>query len=281
MSAASLVADLRARAAEAPLLVVGVGSGLTARGAAEGGADLLACYSTACYRVAGLPSALAFLPYDDANERALAALPEVVAAVSGRPVLVGLGAHDPRRRLGRLIEAAAERGAAGVTNEPFIGIYEGDLRAQLEAAGLGFSREVELVEAAVARGLLALGWAWTPEEAGRMAEAGAHLVGAMLGVTAGGSAGSEPARQLEEGIEALAAMVEAVRATRPDALVLIHGGPLNAPDAVAQALERTGADGYVAGSTVERVPAIRAIAEAVATFREAAASRYISHSQRS
>jgi predicted TIM-barrel enzyme len=114
-----------------------------------------------------------------------------------------------------------------------------------------------------------------------MAEAGAHLVGAMLGVTAGGSAGSEPARQLEEGIEALAAMVEAVRATRPDALVLIHGGPLNAPDAVAQALERTGADGYVAGSTVERVPAIRAIAEAVATFREAAASRYISHSQRS
>ncbi len=91
----------------------------------------------------------------------------------------------------------------------------------------------------------------------------------MLGVTAGGSAGSEPARQLEEGIEALAAMTAAARETSPGALVLVHGGPLNDPESVALALERTGADGYVAGSTVERVPAVRAIAEAVAAFKEA------------
>lgn len=271
MSAASLVAELRARAAQGPLVVVGVGSGLTARGAAQGGADLVACYSTACYRVAGLPSALAFLPYGDANERTLAVLPEVVAACD-RPVVAGLGAHDPRRPLAPLIDAAVERGASGVTNEPFVGIYEGDLRAQLEAVGLGFAREVALIEAAAGRDLLALGWAWTPEEARRMAAAGAHLVGAMLGVTAGGAAGSEPGRQLEEGIEALETMTAAARGERPDALVLIHGGPLNDPESVARALERTGADGYLAGSTVERIPTVQAIAQAVAAFKEASAS---------
>jgi predicted TIM-barrel enzyme len=268
VSVAKLVTELRERAAGGQLVVVGVGSGLTARGASEGGADLLACYSTATHRVAGLPSALAFLPYGDANEHTLRALPEVVAA-STRPVLAGLGAHDPRRRLERLVGEAAELGAAGVTNEPFIGMYEGDLRAQLEAAGLGFEREVALVETAVEGGLAALGWAWNAEEARRMAAAGAQLVGAMLGVTAGGAAGSEPATGLEAGVDALSAMVEAARSERPDVLCLIHGGPLNDPESVALALARTGADGYVAGSTAERVPAVRGIAEAVRAFKQA------------
>lgn len=268
MSAAELVADLRDRAAAGPLVAVGVGSGLSARGACEGGADLLACYSTATHRVAGLPSALAFLPYGDANEHTLHVLPEVVAA-STRPVIAGLGAHDPRRRLDRLVGEAAELGAAGVTNEPFIGMYEGDLRAQLEAAGLGFEREVALVDACVRLGLTALGWAWHAGEARRMAAAGAQLVGAMLGVTAGGAAGSEPATGLEAGIDALRAMVDAARAERPDVLCLIHGGPLNDPESVALALARTGAEGYVAGSTAERVPAVRGIAEAVRAFKQA------------
>jgi predicted TIM-barrel enzyme len=268
VTADELVADLRSRASSGPLVVVGVGSGLTARGACEGGADLLACYSTATHRVAGLPSALAFLPYGDANEHTLHALPEVVAA-STRPVIAGLGAHDPRRQLDRLVGQAAELGAAGVTNEPFVGMYEGDLRAQLEAAGLGFEREVALVEAAVQNGLDALGWAWNAEEARRMAAAGAQLVGAMLGVTAGGAAGSEPSTGLEAGIEGLSAMVEAARSERQDVICLIHGGPLNDPKSVALALARTGADGYVAGSTAERVPAVRGIAEAVRAFKQA------------
>ncbi|MCC6222108.1 MAG: phosphoenolpyruvate hydrolase family protein [Thermoleophilia bacterium] len=268
MSADALVAELHERAAAGPLVVVGVGSGLSARGACEGGADLLACYSTATHRVAGLPSALAFLPYGDANEHTLHVLPEVVAG-STRPVIAGFGAHDPRRRLDGLVGQAAELGAAGVTNEPFIGMYQGDLRAQLEAAGLGFEREVALVEAAVGRGLAALGWAWNAAEARRMAAAGAPIVGAMLGVTAGGAAGSEPATSLDAGIELLAGIIAAARAEQPGVLCLIHGGPLNEPGPVAQALARTGAEGYVAGSTAERVPAIKGIAEAVRAFKQA------------
>lgn len=267
MSTAELVRELRARARRGPLVVVGVGSGLTARGASEGGADLLACYSTACHRIMGLPTALAFLPYGDANEQTLAALPEVVAAAS-RPVLAGFGAHDPRRSLARLVEQAAGLGAAGVTNEPFVGMYEGDLRAQLEAAGLGFAREVALIEAAVDADLVGFGWAWSPDDARRLAAVGAQVVGAMLGVTAGGAAGSQPASPLDAAIGVLDGIVRAVRDESPETLVLLHGGALNDPASVAAALAATGADGYVGGSTIERVPVVAAVAGAVAAFKQ-------------
>ncbi len=132
-----------------PVIVAGVGSGLTAKGAAAGGADLLAVYSTAVYRILGVPTALAFLPYDDANALTIEVTPQVIAAASGVPVLLGFGAHDPRRSIESMLDQAEKLGAAGVTNEPFIGIYSEDLQSQLEAAGLGFSREVELISRAV------------------------------------------------------------------------------------------------------------------------------------
>lgn len=215
------------------LLIAGVGNGLTARGAAAGGADMLACYSAACYRTMGLPSALAFLPYDDANTQTRDRLPEVLAAAGDRPVLAGVGAHDPRRPPAQLLDEIAQLGAAGVTNEPFIGMYQGDLHRQLESAGLGYDREVALIEAAADRGLGTLGWAWTPDEARRMAGAGAQLVGAMLGVSAGADLGSEPAHDLRAGIRALTDMVTAARAENPTTTVVIHGGPLNDPHSVA------------------------------------------------
>lgn len=252
------------------LLIAGVGSGLTAHGAAAGGADVLACYSTACYRTMGLPSALAFLPYDDANTQTRNRLPEVLAAAGDRPVLAGVGAHDPRQSTTRLLDEMAALGVAGVTNEPFVGMYQGDLRRQLEAAGLGYDREVALVKTAVAQGLGALGWAWTATEAGQMAAAGAQVVGAMLGVSAGADLGSEPTHDLDAGIHALSGMVAAARAENPHTTVVIHGGPLNDPTSVATALTATGADGYVAGSTAERAPAVAAIKETVAAFKQPA-----------
>ena len=80
-----------------PIVMAGVGSGLTAAGAASGGAHLIAAYSTAVYRCRGLPSVLSFLPYHDANALVFAVAGDVVEQARGRPVSLGVGAHDPRR----------------------------------------------------------------------------------------------------------------------------------------------------------------------------------------
>lgn len=263
----------RSATGEGLFVVAGVGSGITAKGAAAGGADVLAVYNTAVYRILGLPTALAFLPYDDCNALTLEAAPQILAQAGSTPVLLGFGVHDPRRKIDELLDHAQRLGAAGVTAEPFIGIYSDDIRAQLEAAGLGFSREVAFIEAAVRRGMLALGWAFTSDEARRMAEAGAQLVGAMVGVTAGGSAGGAAVISREETYDKISAMARAAKRINPDCLVLGHGGPLNDRESVAEAIEYTGMDGYVTGSTGERVPVEKAVAEAIRGFKSARGGR--------
>lgn len=263
MSGSEVVGRARAH----PVVAAGVGCGLTAAGAVAGGADLLACYSTAVYRAMGLPSALAFLPYDDPNDLVARVLPDVVAVAGTTPVVAGVGAHDPRIRLGRMLDDLRAAGVAGVTNEPFVGVYDGDLRRQLEAAGLGYDRELDLARAASDAGMLVVGWAWNEEEAARMAATGASHVGLMLGITAGGRVANTPsAVGLQESFDLLARMNARVRRENPDALTLLHGGPLHDPHGVRAALSASGADGYLGGSSLERVPAVDGIAAAVRDF---------------
>jgi predicted TIM-barrel enzyme len=250
-----------------PIIVAGVGSGLTAKGAVAGGADALAIYNTAVYRIMGLPTALAFLPYDNANALTLRVAPEIMAVAGDVPVLVGLGAHDARRSLEALLDEVTALGAAGVTNEPFIGIYGDDLRSQLDAAGLGFEREVMLIGRAVERGMLALGWAFSPEEAGIMAKVGAQMVGAMVGVTGGGPAGGAALTSFDDAVNRIDAVYRAALDVREDVIVLGHGGPLNDPASVGELLQHTGAHGYVTGSTGERMPAEQGVAEAIRRFK--------------
>ncbi|WP_054951788.1 phosphoenolpyruvate hydrolase family protein [Flaviflexus massiliensis] len=246
------------------IVAAGVGCGLTAAGAVAGGVDLLACYSTAIYRAAGLPSALAFLPYDDPNELVRSALPEILAVAGDVPVIAGVGAHDRRERLPQLVDELKSSGVAGVTNEPFVGIYSGELREHLELAGLGYSMELKLAKLAVEREMLCLGWAWNEEEARKMAATGASHVGLMLGITS-------PSRDVEEIQQAhtlLARMNDVVREENPDALTLIHGGLLSDPDSVRDALEASGADGFLGGSALETTPVIQGISAAVQSYKE-------------
>ncbi len=264
MTRTEIVGQLHARRdGGGAIIVAGVGSGLTASAAAAGGADLLACYGTAVYRILGVPTALAFLPYDDANVLTLELLPAIVERAGATPVVAGLGAHDPRRSLHWLVGEAVDHGASGLTNEPFVGMYGPGIRADLEAAGYGFGREVELLEMAGRAGLLTLGWAFDNEEVRRLAGAGVDVIGAMAGIT--GGAGPESAA---DAVERLGAMVLVARRERPDALVLLHGGPLGDPDTVGAALHATGADGYATGSSAERTPVFGAVRDTVRAFRD-------------
>jgi predicted TIM-barrel enzyme len=251
-----------------PIILAGVGSGLTAKGAVRGGADLLAVYNTAVYRIRGLPTALAFLPYDDANQLTISTAPEVIANAGDIPVLLGFGAHDPRMPVNKLVDIAKSLDAAGVTNEPFLGLYGKELRVQIEKAGLGFNRELALINHAVERDLLALGWVFSVQEAIAMAKAGAQIVGAMAGgITAGGAAGGVQTSSLDQAVNQIGSIVEAVKGVRKEILILGHGGPLTDPESVAQALRLTGADGYATGSSGERIPVEIGVSETIHQFK--------------
>lgn len=250
------------------IVIAGVGSGITAKAASKGGADILATYNTAAYRIQGIPTGMAFLPYDDCNELAFKLAPEILAASGNTPVIIGLGAHDPRKSIDYLLSRAQSVGVTGVTNEPFIGIYEGDIKKQMDAAGIGFEREVSLLKEAVKRGLLTLGYAFNAEEATILAAAGVHIIGAMVGgVTSGGAAGGAETVTLDYAAKIINEIVEAASKENPHIPVLTHGGPLRDTDTVSYILNNTGASGYITGSTGERIPVEIAVKDTIASFK--------------
>lgn len=116
---------------------------------------------------------LGLLPLGDANAETLELLR---GTKSGVPVVAGLCATDPFRRIERLLEEARELGAAGVVNLPSVGMIDGRFGRSLGEASLGYDREVELVRAARGAGLVAFGLAFTSEQAALMAGADALIL---------------------------------------------------------------------------------------------------------
>lgn len=250
-----------------PILMVGAGTGLTARCAELGGADLIGIYSTAFCRMQGQPSLLAWLPYADVNARVASMAREILPAVHETPCIVGIGAHDPSRDMGRFIDEMVGLSFSGVTNEPFVGMYGEAFAAELEAAGLGFSREVELIAAAHGKDIFTMAWAFRPEEARLMAEAGADVVGAMVGVTAGGLTGAKRTLTLEEATQQVRSIAEAARQVNPAILVLSHGGPFKDPQTAAYSIKEGGVEGYAAGSSGERLPTEQAVIQTTKEYK--------------
>jgi len=246
----------------------GAGIGLTAKSAELGGADLIAVYSTAIYRMRGLPTLMAFLPYSDANEHVRRMAKEILPAVKEAPCIVGIGAHDPGLNAEKFITEMMDIGFSGVTNEPFAGIYGPEFAAQLESAGIGFSKEAELIRTAHAMDIFTVAWAFTPQEAGKMAEAGADVVGALVGVTAGGLTGVKKSLSLGEATETAQAMCSVAKEVNPDVMILTHGGPFKDPETAEYSLVHTDAVGYAAGSSGERLPTEKAVSEITKMYKE-------------
>lgn len=241
------------------ILMFGAGTGLTARCAEVGGADLIGIYSTAFQRMQGRPSLFGWLPYGDVNAELLERSREILPVVRETPCIAGVGAHDRRRPLDGLLSELTAMGFSGVTNEPFVGLYGPAFAGQLEAAGIGFSREVELIAKASERDVFTVAWVFDPDEARRMTEAGADVIGAMVGVTAGGLTGAHGTLDLAEATALVQAMCEAAHAVRSDVLVLTHGGPFADPETAAFSVANSDAVGYAAGSSGERVPTEQAV----------------------
>src|SRR5215831_1452928 len=81
------------------LLGVGAGTGISAKCAEAGGADLIIIYNSGRYRMAGRGSLAGLLPYGDANQIVVDMAAEVLPVVKSTPVLAGVCGTDPFRRM--------------------------------------------------------------------------------------------------------------------------------------------------------------------------------------
>jgi predicted TIM-barrel enzyme len=109
---------------------------------------------------------------------------------------------------------------------------------------------------------------FNPSEAERMADAGADLIVAHMGVTTGGSIGAKSAKTLDDCVGRIQAIADAARGVNPDVLVICHGGPISEPPDAAYIIANCrGVDGFYGASSVERLPAERAIADQIRQFK--------------
>src|SRR5579872_4680959 len=124
---------LRAQIARgSPVVGAGAGTGISAKFAEAGGADLIIIYNSGRYRMAGHGSLAGLLAFGDANqivkemgER------EVLPVVRETPVIAGVMGTDPLRRMDYLLKELDALGFSGVNNFPTVGLVDGRLRREL------------------------------------------------------------------------------------------------------------------------------------------------------
>jgi predicted TIM-barrel enzyme len=251
-----------------PIIGAGAGTGLSAKCAEAGGADLIIVYNSGRYRMAGRGSLAGLLPYGDANAVVVEMAGEVLPVVNETPVLAGVCGTDPFRLMPVFLRELRALGFAGVQNFPTVGLFDGTFRANLEETGMGYGLEVEMIREARRLELLTAPYVFDEASARAMAEAGADVLVPHMGLTTSGTIGAQTAITLDEAVDRVQAMHDAAKEVDPDVLVLCHGGPIAEPHDAAYVLERTrGVVGFFGASSMERLPTELAITETLRRFK--------------
>jgi predicted TIM-barrel enzyme len=252
-----------------PIVGGGAGTGISAKSEEAGGIDLIVIYNTGRYRMAGRVSITGLFAYGDANAVMMEMAGEVLPVVKNTPVLAGVNATDPFRMMPYFLKQVKEIGFSGVQNFPTVGLFDGIMRENMEATGLGYDKEVEMIHLAHEMDLLTTPYVFNEDEAQAMVKAGADMIVAHVGLTTGGTIGAAAAKSMDQAIDITMRIAEASRKVRKDVLVICHGGPFDEPENVAGAMKRMpGINGFYGATSMERLPVERAIKGQVQKFKE-------------
>ncbi|MBW7461857.1 phosphoenolpyruvate hydrolase family protein, partial [Paenibacillus sepulcri] len=137
----------------------------------------------------------------DANQIVVEMGGEVLPIVKDTPVLAGVCGTDPFRLMDVYLKQLKEQGFSGVQNFPTVGLIDGVFRQNLEETGMGYALEVEMIRQAHELDLLTTPYVFNEEDAVAMAQAGADVLVAHVGLTTKGSIGAKTALTLDESAE--------------------------------------------------------------------------------
>lgn len=245
----------------------GAGTGISAKCEEAGGIDLIVIYNSGRFRMAGHGSLAGLMPFGDANGIVLDMANEVLPVVRKTPVLAGVCGTDPMRLMPNFLRQVRDAGFSGVQNFPTVGLIDGVFRSNLEETNMGYQKEVDMIRMAHELDLLTTPYVFNTEDTVAMAEAGADILVAHMGLTTSGAIGARTAKSMDQCIELIDEICETARKIRPDIIILCHGGPIAEPEDAALALRKCRqVDGFYGASSMERLPTERAITEQTQRF---------------
>jgi predicted TIM-barrel enzyme len=251
-----------------PIVGCGAGTGISAKFAEAGGADIIIIYNSGRYRMAGRGSLAGLMPYGDANGIVVEMAAEVLPVVKDTPVLAGVCGTDPFRLMPVFLEQLKGIGFSGVQNFPTVGLIDGNFRANLEGTGMGYDKEIEVIRLAHELDMFTSPYVFDEDQARAMTEAGADQLVAHVGLTTAGSIGAAVAMTMDEAVDKVMSIAAAGRRVRKNILVICHGGPFDEPENVGVGMAKMpGIHGFFGASSIERLPTERGIRGQVESFK--------------
>lgn len=251
-----------------PLIGTGAGTGISAKCAEKGAADLIIIYNSGRFRMNGRGSLAGCMPYGDANAIVVDMSREVLTIVKDTPVLAGVCGTDPYRDMDVFLDELIRLGFSGVQNFPTVGLCDGLFRINLEETGMGYDLEVEMIEKAHKKDMLTTPYVFNVEEAVKMTKAGADVLVAHMGLTTKGDIGAKTSKSLEQCAIDVQAIRDAAIEINPEIIVICHGGAISEPeDALYIFQNTTGIDGFFGATSIERLPTEIAITSQVEKFK--------------
>lgn len=249
------------------VLGAGIGSGMTARAAERAGADFVLALNAGRFRAMGGSSPASILPIRNCNEFVAGFGRTEILTSTKLPVFVGICTFDPQLDMDRWLERIISWGFSGVTNFPSVVHIDDYRRSLLEKCGLGYEREIKLLVKAAQRGLMTIGYTRTRSEARRMVEAGPEAICINFNLNRSIEAGSDPSMSLAELAARTSAVARVAQSVNKNVVCLLGGGPVTKPDELLGICRETGVQGFIGGSSLDRVPLEMSVLEVTSGFK--------------
>ena len=255
------------------LIGAAIGSGNTALAAERGGADFLLAINAGRLRNMGAPSIACMLPIFDAGQLTEGFAREELLTQCRIPVLLGVNVWGRELDPAALAKGIREAGFAGAVNFPSCMHYSRPMQQILARAGRGIDCEVAQLRAVQDAGLTSMFYCATRTQARLAADAGIDLVCLNLGWNVGGALGHRSRASLEEVATTARDIGRLIKRINPKTRFFLEGGPIATAEDLGRVLSLAPIDGYIGGSTIERMPLEDSVADQIDRFRQASRRR--------
>ncbi|POP31941.1 phosphoenolpyruvate hydrolase family protein [Lactonifactor longoviformis] len=257
-----------------PIVISGAGTGISAKFAEKGGADMIGIYNSGRFRMDGHNSGCGQMYFSSANEEILKLAKRIMPVIHEVPVIAGIAGNDPSIDMEIYFRTLQFYGFSAVMNFPTCGDFLGFLQTtteEMDEYGIGFQQEADALALAREMGMFTLGYAFTLEQAEKLGKAGIDVLICHLGLTQGGIGGpaaGECSVSLESAAKTVTEFEAAAKKYNKDILLMAHGGPISSPEDTKYIYAHTNSIGFLGASSIERIPVEQPILEAVKQFKD-------------
>ncbi|MEM1373661.1 MAG: phosphoenolpyruvate hydrolase family protein [Pseudomonadota bacterium] len=249
------------------LVGAAVGSGIVARAAEQGGADFLLAINAGRMRNMGAASIACMLPIHDASALTLQFATTEILPMTRLPVFVGVNPWNMTKSPDEIADEVLEAGFAGAANFPTAMHYSRGFRRVLDQSGLGTRAEISLLRAVEDAGGKSMFFCGSPRQARDGADAGLGAVIYNFGWNLGGLLGHQPRYSLEEAALKASEVSRYLKRQHSGLKLFLEGGPIARAEDLSFVSQLVDIDGYVGGSTIDRMPIETSIGDQIASYR--------------